>query len=162
MCPQTVTIHASTAEASLIGDGLFGTLGDSPIALVDPIKDWKGIEKARVLWQTFCQTDADAASFFGQAAKLQDRVRKWSNSAKLAWLYFRWCDEAEQRAPLSVGDKFTPTLSSRAMSIWRSTWAQAITLGPPKTSNRCPGSSPSSCSAHVRQSAASRSRTPAN
>ncbi|KAH6697050.1 hypothetical protein F5X68DRAFT_196579 [Plectosphaerella plurivora] len=128
MCLQTVTVHASTAEASLLGDDLFGTLGDSPIALIDPISDWKSIEKARLLWQTFSPTDAEAASFFEQAAEaeeLQARVSEWSRSATKLWFYFSWMRKRANQGTallteedfLSLTPLFRRILISTAMDI---------------------------------------------
>lgn len=105
---QTVSIHASCAEASEVGEDLFGVLGDSPIALVDPVKDWAGIEKARRLWRTFSRTDAQTAEFFGQSSTLQERVREWSGKAARVWLWHRWHDEAHRDALPPLGEIFTP------------------------------------------------------
>ncbi|KAH6691397.1 hypothetical protein F5X68DRAFT_201828 [Plectosphaerella plurivora] len=91
---ETVVIHTSATESARYGDGLFGRLGDAPVALVDPLQDWEDIERARRLWKATGQCGSDTAYFFRRAEHLREELDEWWGLLENAWVRYRRANDS--------------------------------------------------------------------
>ncbi|KKK12928.1 hypothetical protein ARAM_006913 [Aspergillus rambellii] len=84
---KMVIIHIDDETARK--SGLFGTLGDEPVQLID-VADTKSIARFRDLWASISPMDPEPLSFFNEQEPFQDRLQQWCKEMETLWVLNCW------------------------------------------------------------------------
>ncbi|PTU23669.1 hypothetical protein P175DRAFT_0468377 [Aspergillus ochraceoroseus IBT 24754] len=87
--PPVLTRICHESRSIAYESGLFGTLGDEPVQLID-VADTKSIARFRDLWASISPMDPEPLSFFNEQEPFQDRLQQWCKEMETLWVLNCW------------------------------------------------------------------------